>query len=108
MKSFGYTVGSVNGEPRRVRRHILIELFRGAVPTAFPLDYLQGWGEPSSTSRLRKMAEAIAGLTRNAKRQQGLRMAAAIEDWEADLDFLYQEIYVGRFGFQWPSTILAR
>lgn len=80
LKFVGYTVGSTNGEPQRVRERILTELFHGTIPPVFPDEYLDDWGDPSSTFRLREMAETIAALTRNAKRQRGSRMVAAIRD----------------------------
>ncbi len=31
-------------------------------------------------------------------------MQVAISDWEKDLDFLFEEYYVGEFMFGWPAT----
>ena len=60
-----------------------------------------------SAQRLRKLAETIAALTRNAKRRRDSIMATAIEHWEQDLEFLYYEFYVEKFYFGWPTTDLG-
>jgi hypothetical protein len=49
------------------------------------------------------MAHCIAAFTRNAKRRSAHDYAEAIADWEADLDYLYREYYVGHFSFAWPA-----
>jgi hypothetical protein len=104
LQFMGYKVGHTEGEPERVRERILGEVFGGPIPPVFPDLYLDEWGNPSSAARLRKMAEAIAAFTRNAKRKRGSRMQAAIKDWERDLEFLYNEYYAGQFGFAWPDS----
>lgn len=103
LQYLGYKVG-VGGEPKGYRARILAQIFVGQLPPVFPPPYLNEWGPPSSVARLRKMAETIAALTRNAKRRRDSRMHRAIQDWENDLEFLYYEYYVGKFRFDWPST----
>lgn len=102
FKFVGYKVGNVDGEPQGVREQILSELFAGPIPPAFPDAYLDEWVTPGSAGRLKKMADTIASLTRNAKRRRDARMLIAVRDWERDLEFLYLEYYVGRFKFDWP------
>lgn len=104
LQYVGYRVGSTNGEQRRVRERILAELFGGHLPPAFPTTYLDDWGTPGSAARLQKIAETIAALTRNARRRRDSRMAAAIRDWESDLEYLYCEFYMGKFYFAWPNS----
>jgi hypothetical protein len=104
LKYMGYTVGDTDGEPQGTRELILAEIFEGPIPPAFPTQYLDEWGEPSSVLRLKKIAETIAALTRNAKRRRGSKMHRAIRDWETDLDFLYHEYHVGKFHFAWPVS----
>lgn len=106
LKFVGYSVGNTNREPQRIRERILSELFRGTIPPVFPSAYLDEWGDPLSVCRLRKMAETIAAFARNGKRQRRSRMAAAVRDWEHDLDYLYREYYVEKFHFDWPSSHL--
>jgi len=104
LQYMGYRVGNTDGEPPRIREKILSEIFKGPIPPAFPPNYLEEWGEPTTVVRLRKLAETIAALTRNAKRRRDARMRAAVRDWEADLEFLYHEYYVGKFYFAWPES----
>jgi len=106
LKCMGYKVGANEGLPRSLRQRILDEIFGGPIPPMFPLDYLSQWGAPGSAQRLRKMAETIAALTRNAKRRRDAKMATAIDHWEQDLEHLYYEYYVEKFHFGWPSTEL--
>lgn len=99
-----YRVGTTQGRATTARRRILDQVFSGPLPPAFPRDYMEQWGDPSSTGRLRKMAETLAAFCRNAKRRRDARMNAAVRDWEADLRYLYEEFYVGKFAFAWPNT----
>lgn len=101
----GYSVGR-NGLHEDLRRAILARAFSGPIPPVFPTFYLDEWGAPGSTIRLRKMAESIASFTRSAKRRDPGLLSEAIADWERDLQFLYKAYYVGEFGFGWPSTDL--
>ena len=50
------------------------------------------------------MAESIAAFARNAKRRRQINLNDAIGEWEADLEFLYEEYYVGHFHFAWPAS----
>ena len=104
LKFLGYKVGDTDGEPQGVRERILTEIFCGPIPPVFPFDYLEEWGEPSSVTRLKKMAETIASLTRNAKRRRDSRMKSAVRDWEKDLEYLYYSYYVEKFHFAWPTS----
>jgi hypothetical protein len=106
LKSMGYKVGQVDGRPTNARERILGEIFDGPLPPVFVAGYLAEWGRPRTTRRLRKMAETIAALTRNAKRRKDARMRSAIRDWEHDLGFLYDEYYVGQFHFAWPTSAI--
>jgi hypothetical protein len=104
LQFIGYKVGATQGEPRDMRVRMLNQIFVGHLPPAFPADYLAEWGRPKSADRLRKLANTIAALTRNAKRRGSDRMGAAIADWEHDLRFLHARYYVGHFHFDWPAT----
>lgn len=101
-----YRAGKTADLSSSTRRGILNQVFEGPIPPAFPKGYLDQWGEPGTATRLRKTAESIAAFARNAKRRSDARMDQAIADWEADLEYLYYEFYVGKFGFGWPSTSL--
>lgn len=102
----GYRAGKTSDLSGSVRLGILKQAFEGVIPPAFPKPYLDQWGDPGTAQRLRKIAESIAAFARNAKRRSEDRLDQAIADWESDLEYLYLEFYVGRFGFGWPSTQL--
>ena len=104
LKYMGYKVGNVDGEPPGMRERILAEVFDGPIPPVFEKPYLAEWSRPGTAARLQKMAETIAALTRNAKRRRDSKMLAAVKDWEADLQFLYDKYYIGHFRFDWPVT----
>lgn len=107
LSTLGYVVGNTNGLPLCLRRAILSRLLDGQIPPVFPLAYVAEWGEPATPKRLKKLAESLAAFARNAKRRQDERMSEAIRDWEADLRFLYDKYYVGRFHFGWPSADIS-
>lgn len=104
LKYMGYHVGQTNGKSTSARHAILSQVFQRALPPVFPDEYLDEWGDPETAGRLRKMAETIAALVRNAKRRSNASMIGAIRDWEDDLDFLHEKYYIGKFNFAWPGT----
>ena len=101
LSYLGYHVGK-SGKSRHLRRHILLEVFGRELPPVNSLSYVAEWWQPESAHRLKKMAETIAALARNAERRNNESLRSAIENWEEDLDFLYEELYVRRFSFAWP------
>ena len=100
----GYRVGNTAGEPTHIRKNNLDQIFTGPIPPAFPTTHLAEWGEPETLLRLKKLAETIASLTRNAKRDTTNKKDAAIRDWESDLDYIYNRYYSGKYYFIWPLT----
>lgn len=102
LRFVGYKVG-INGEPSSIRKQILKCVLFNDIPKVNSLEYMQEWGVPRTSTRLKKMAESIASFTRNAKRRTD-NYQAAIDDWEADLQFLFENYYHPRLGFCWPST----
>jgi hypothetical protein len=50
-------------------------------PLDGPAYYLE-WGMPLTAQRLKKMANTLAALSRNAKRRDAISYASAIGDWE--------------------------
>ncbi len=101
LQFMGYKVGH-QGETMMMRQAILAHVFTDHIPPVFSRAYLEEWGSPATVQRLKKLADTIASLTRNAKRRRTRGMDEAIRDWEADLEYLYYEYYVGRFAFTWP------
>lgn len=106
LSYMGYRVGNSDGVATNIRERILALVFGGTLPPVFEPQYLKEWGEPGTALRLRKMAETLAALSRNAKRKRSSQMSAAVKSWEADLSFLYQIFYIDRFNFAWPSSEL--
>ena len=104
MRYMGYQVSSEAGISEITRRRILEEVFEGALPPVFQPSYLEKWGPPESPMRLQQMAETIAAFARNGKRRKIPGMDAPIKAWERDLGFLYDQFYVGKFRFAWPSS----
>ena len=98
-----YHVGK-SGKVRHVRRQILLEMFERELPPLNSWLYVDEWCQPQSSGRLRKLAETLAAFARNAKRRDSEAMRYAIEHWEEDLDFLYEELYAKKFRFVWPSV----
>lgn len=104
LSYMGYRVGRTDGLSSDIRRRILELVFEGALPPVFEPAYLREWGKPQSAARLQKMAETLAALSRNAKRKKSAQMRSAIKSWDQDLEFLYQNFYIDRFNFAWPTN----
>ncbi|HEX3652003.1 MAG TPA: hypothetical protein VHU18_04180 [Rhizomicrobium sp.] len=100
LNAFGYHVGEVKGRPEAVRHLLLDDIFCCHLPPISSFAYMQEWGSPTTPARLKKIADTLAALCRNEKRR-GLRTAPAQR--EADLEHMYLNYYVRRFGFEWPS-----
>ena len=103
LKLMGYTVGR-SGESVFRREDILRRAFLGPIPNTFDSEYMAEWGQPRTTERLLKMANGIATFCRNQKREDEVKMAQAIRDWEHDLAWLKRTFYDGQFRFAWPAT----
>ena len=103
LKYVGYSVG-LKGETVNMRQQILDCVFHNELPKVQSLEHMREWGSPRTPARLQKMAHCLAAFTRNAKRRSANDYAEAIADWEADLDYLYREYYVGHFAFAWPDA----
>jgi hypothetical protein len=106
LSVMGYGVGK-SGKPELKRREIPGRVFEARnFPSRIPREYVAEWGAPKSADRLLKIAESIASFARLKKRRADSDMfAAAIGDWEGDLDWLKARYHTGRFRFQWPNTL---
>lgn len=104
LSTFGYHVGTTHNVSEGERRYLLDQIFNCPLPPLNNAPYMKGWSTPKSKLRLKKIAETIAALTRNAKRRRNDRFQVACDDWETDLLYLYQRYYVGQFRFGWPQT----
>jgi hypothetical protein len=105
MLSFlGYHVGETQPTPQDIRWCILEYAFECHLPPLNdPLYYLE-WGMPLTAQRLKKLANTLAALTRNANRRDGVSFARAIDHWEHDLVLLRERYYLDFFHFCWPAT----
>lgn len=100
----GYRVGNTDGLSSDIRRRMLELIFEGELPPVFEPSYLNQWGNPGTAARLQKMAETLAAFSRNAKRRRSAEMRSAIRSWDQDLEYLYENFYVDRFQFAWPTS----
>ncbi|MDC5706974.1 hypothetical protein OPW41_19365 [Vibrio europaeus] len=104
LKAVGYTVG-VQGLPQSARLFILKDVYSESLPFVFSHAHMKEWGEPQSSTRLKKMAEALASFARGAKRKTQANMDKAISDWEHDLAWLKEEYYLKhKYVWVWPSS----
>jgi hypothetical protein len=101
LSALGYHVGETNGRPDHIRCIILDDIFSSCLPPINGRAYMAEWSSPASASRLQKMANTLASLSRNEKRR-GL-VVAPIQR-ERDLEYLHRKYYVGKFGFAWVEA----
>ncbi|WP_318471907.1 hypothetical protein [Photobacterium leiognathi] len=102
LKAVGYRVGSC-GIKKNERIEILKNVYTQYLPLVESEEYIAQWAKPSSAGRLKKMAETLAALIRNAKRKS-VDMSVAIRNWEDDLQWLkdrYYEQYQDQW--KWPK-----
>lgn len=102
LDAIGYKVGR-DGLDHAVRERLLDYLMTERLPPVASPVYVREWAEANTPRRLQKLAETLAALTRNAKRNQARDFAKAVAEWENDLTYLYDRYYVGRCGFGWPT-----
>ncbi len=103
LSFMGYKTGQ-NGASEEARRSILDYVYTQDVPNVNSAKYMTKWGKPNTGNRLSKMAESIAAFVRNAKRRDDRLLSISIAEWEADLDYLKAQYYIGRYNFIWPLT----
>lgn len=101
----GYHVGN-GGEHPDVRHYLLDCIFhQEQLPKVKSGEYMNEFGIPKSPQRLHKMADFLASMARNYKRNEHADYSQAIADYESDLEYLYNKYYVGAFQFdQHPSN----
>ncbi|MBI5945579.1 MAG: hypothetical protein HY864_14555 [Chloroflexi bacterium] len=100
----GYRVGQ-QGISKNTRLQILDCVFHKNLPRVDSPEYMEEWGDPKTAARLKKLAETLAALIRNAKRRANSNnLSEAISDWEADLKYLYSKYYIDWFDFVWPPN----
>lgn len=103
LSHLGYHVGK-SGLYKNNRRKVLDFAYTGKLPNLNDKSYMDKWAKPRTSARLRQIGESIAAFCRNLKRKDP--NALAVQEWEADLEYLRTEYYVGHYDFTWPSTTL--
>jgi len=103
LSMYGYHVGKQKGVESLERKLILMSVFSAIIPPFFSEEYLRDWGSCETPQRLRKIAYTLAAEIKGAKRKKIHDMEVAIAEWQEDLDYLYEHLYVGRFKFSWPK-----
>jgi hypothetical protein len=104
LKHEGYSVGR-KGTPAPQRRAILHRIFHSDLSVIHSQLYMQQWGSPRSNERLKKMADCLATFCKKQKVKGNVETASA---YEADLAWLRENFYRGRFRFNWPSTYVRQ
>lgn len=99
----GYRVGR-NCASAQKRQALLEAVYEREVPPVSSREYMLQWGKPKTAKRLKKLANALAAFTRQAKRNNPETLASAIADWEVDLAYLKRKFYAGVYSFTWPET----
>lgn len=93
LRMFGYTVGKTNGWPRQKRHKFLTDFMEKSLPSVVEREFGDEYGEPLTTTRLRKVAHVISSNCSLRMRNDPRKYAKAISDWKEDLDFLKREYY---------------
>lgn len=101
----GYHVGKTGESSSARRQTLLSRVFEGSLPPINGAEYMREWHKAGSAIRLEKMAVSIASAVKSAKRRRDADYGVAIEHWEEDLKYLHRAYYIGRFAFDWPSSV---
>lgn len=102
LRFLGYATG-VSAPSTSERRAILDDAYLKALPNVNSDEYMKSFGSPGSAVRLKRLAQSIAGFTKNAKKKSQSSLDTAIEQWEGDLEYLRTKFYVGHYDFPWPK-----
>ncbi|MGJ4913305.1 hypothetical protein ACQR10_06255 [Bradyrhizobium sp. HKCCYLRH2060] len=89
LAALGYHVGN-NGESLAVRRRILRHVIEGDLPVIESVAYTNEWGGPGSQQRLEKLMRVLSNMVEGARNNPS--KTAAIAHWQADMDWLVQEL----------------
>ncbi|HUE72679.1 MAG TPA: hypothetical protein VMP01_17470 [Pirellulaceae bacterium] len=104
LKKLGYAVGA-SGLSVDQRSSILRRAFKEDLPFVDSAAYMEKWGEPDSSTRLRRIAEHLA---RNCRSASARGMWTAFADWFYDLAWLKAEFYHGHHQFDWPDDCVRQ
>ncbi|MDO9478480.1 MAG: hypothetical protein Q7L07_17365 [Pseudohongiella sp.] len=93
LKMFGYTVGKTQGWDKKRREAFLTDFMEQKLPKEVATTFGNEYGEPMSTTRLRKVANVIANNCGLRIKSDKVKYAHAIADWKSDLQFLKVNYY---------------
>ncbi|MBT3497731.1 MAG: hypothetical protein HN463_02540 [Gemmatimonadales bacterium] len=101
----GYRVGVTRGVQRPTRELVLNTIVLvDDLSDIRDEEYAREWGAPDTEARLKKLADTLATLARNARRQEGANMQTAIREWESDLEYIRTNFQSRWPDIDWPNT----
>jgi hypothetical protein len=86
LSKLGYRVGKFKGLEPALRRDLLRAIFESRLPPLNSEEYMELWGEPSSSERLMRMMLTITGLAAHGRNHAGYEQA--VNDWLSDTAFM--------------------
>ncbi len=107
MHRCGYLVGETHGLSLAARHALLDRFFTEALPGVIKAEYGDEYGAPWSEKRLRRMANFMEFNIERFRRQDPAHFGAAVEAWQADLEYLRARYHDGWFPFPWPRVTAA-
>lgn len=107
MHRCGYLVGDAHGLPVAARHALLDRFFTEPLPPLIKAEFGDDYGAPWSERRLRKMAAVMEYNIERFRRHDPAHFGAAVEAWQADLDYLRARYHDGWFPFPWPRVAVA-
>lgn len=99
LSKLGYKTGKYNSDcDTKTRRKILYKAYEEDIPKKIASSFgdIKNWGEPNSSTRLRKMAESIA-LEVRSKKLHSYDYERCISERESDLADLKKKYYDGKY-----------
>jgi hypothetical protein len=105
LSLLGYKSGYY-GLTDEARIAILVDAYTKPIPkNILPfLENVKEWGMPNRATRLKKIADSIAGVVRSEKRSVTKDYSLSIYERESDLAYLKEEYYDGVYDFPYPKT----
>ena len=101
LYKMGYSVAQQLALSALKRREILKKTYAEEnLPWCVSDEYMKDWGQPSSRTRLRRIAWHLHLMTKRFRRH-----AEAVSRWKSDLDWLKAAYYKPIHRFRWPSLM---
>jgi hypothetical protein len=103
LTTMGYIVGNYSNLFTTERHKILENIFSGKIE--FPDDYStaekRAWGQPQTSTRLKKIAQHIVRNIRIRKSNKSYKKA--VKEWTEDLSWLKKSLAPKTRRFKWPN-----